>query len=1124
MKKLLFTVLSTFILTYLSAQCSLIEVPLAQRASASTLIVEGAVVAQHAYWNANHTMIYTANEIELYKIFKGSVGTSSIEIITEGGTVGLDRITVEPTLELIVGQVGMFTCTPVVRAKGNLVSRGGLPQFEAYASAQGFVKYNTESATASDPFRTYGDLQTQIYNVCAPAGKQQYRTIKAFDFSSTHRAPDEVLAGPVISGFSPSTVTAGTHTILTINGSNFGTVQASSEVRFKNADDGGATTITPLATQYISWSSTQIKVEVPSGAGTGNFEVFTGVTGTSPSQLTVSYAHLNVEFDPGSGTTAYETDHINDNGSGGYTWQMNTGFNADVNARASFMRAFDTWRCNTGVRWTIGANTSINDAVSDGTNVICFDNTAPLSAGVLGVCYSYWSGCASGPNIIWYVSELDIIFDEGSNIAPQTWQYGPSLPSINQYDFETVAVHELGHGHQLGHVISFGAIMHYAIANGSSNRSLGSSDLAGGNYVQAKSITPNLCGPGAMSSMTCGSPPVASFTSNRTSVCAGGTVSYTDQSTNSPTSWSWSFTGGTPSSSTLQNPVVTYSTPGVYDVSMTATNGQGSDLVTVVGYITVHALPSVGLSVSPLSGTLCAGQSATLSGTGATSYTWTGGVTNGVAFAPPSSQTYTVTGTDANGCTNTAVTSLTVNSAPSLTIVSNPVSGSVCTGNPATLTASGAVSYSWTGGITNGVAFTPPSTATYTVTATGANGCTNTGSRTITVGSCALLTQLASGSCGAVNMTLGQTIIANTVAGATNYEFLFTNVALGFSQSRIKGNSTPTLPLGWITGLQYGNTYSVQVRAFVGGVWQSYGIACNVSLASQVPVPSLTSCAATNMTLTSYLSVTAVVGAQDYEYEVTNAQQPYSLNRLRGSGTSTILLSWFANLQYGRTYNVRVRAKVGGVWSAYSSMCTFTMQATNPPTQLTTSCGATGLTGTSLLYYSAVTGATNYKINIKNSALGYDQTKLKGNSGTSMALTSFTGLLANTTYTVTVASQIGGQWGTFGSPCTITMGATVRLADPENSNSDVVPFATLLFPNPIGDGVNPVLKISGSDARTANVTIVDLTGRVVAAYTRYVEGDDYTTTLDNFPDLVAGMYMMQVQIGDQVQTTKFIAE
>ncbi|PHN04326.1 lamin tail domain-containing protein [Flavilitoribacter nigricans] len=81
--------------------------------------------------------------------------------------------------------------------------------------------------------------------------------------------------------------------------------------------------------------------------------------------------------------------------------------------------------------------------------------------------------------------------------------------------------------------------------------------------------------------------PVADFTADLTSIEEGGTVSFTDQSTNGPSSWSWSFPGGTPSASTAQHPQVTYAVAGIYDVTLTATNAVGNDVETKVGYITV---------------------------------------------------------------------------------------------------------------------------------------------------------------------------------------------------------------------------------------------------------------------------------------------------------------------------------------------------------------------------------------------------------------------------------------------------------------------------------------------------------------------------------------------------------
>lgn len=90
---------------------------------------------------------------------------------------------------------------------------------------------------------------------------------------------------------------------------------------------------------------------------------------------------------------------------------------------------------------------------------------------------------------------------------------------------------------------------------------------------------------------TCG-PPVADFTASVTSVCIGGTVQFYDMSSGSPNSWVWSFPGGSPSSSTLENPAVQYTTPGTYSVTLTATNPDGSDMETKTGYITVNATGS----------------------------------------------------------------------------------------------------------------------------------------------------------------------------------------------------------------------------------------------------------------------------------------------------------------------------------------------------------------------------------------------------------------------------------------------------------------------------------------------------------------------------------------------------
>lgn len=86
--------------------------------------------------------------------------------------------------------------------------------------------------------------------------------------------------------------------------------------------------------------------------------------------------------------------------------------------------------------------------------------------------------------------------------------------------------------------------------------------------------------------------PEANFTASSTAITAGQSVNFTDQSTGSPTSWEWTFNGGTPNSSTEQNPSgIQYNTVGTFDVSLTVTNASGSSTVTKTGFISVTPAP-----------------------------------------------------------------------------------------------------------------------------------------------------------------------------------------------------------------------------------------------------------------------------------------------------------------------------------------------------------------------------------------------------------------------------------------------------------------------------------------------------------------------------------------------------
>lgn len=193
----------------------------------------------------------------------------------------------------------------------------------------------------------------------------------------------------------------------------------------------------------------------------------------------------------------------------------------------------------------------------------------------------------------------------------------------------------------------------------------------------------------------------------------------------------WTTTNGlgvlTPN---VTNSTVTYvptvNDPVVVNLTYVATNACGSasqnTTVTVLPIPVVNAGPDFAV---------CSGLPATLTATGNGFLTWTTpNVTNGVAFVPATTATYTVVATGFNNCTNSDQVTVTVLALPD---VNAGADQTICSGESVTLNGEGAVSYIWTGGVSNNVAFAPATTATYTVTGTGVNGCENTDQVTVVV-------------------------------------------------------------------------------------------------------------------------------------------------------------------------------------------------------------------------------------------------------------------------------------------------------------------------------------------------------------------------------------------------------
>ncbi len=283
---------------------------------------------------------------------------------------------------------------------------------------------------------------------------------------------------------------------LIIEGSGFGTTPGI--IEFANSDSGGRTLTTiDYETDISMWSDTRISVKIPSRAGTGNVLVknSSGSTvGSAPINISYAINTLYSSFRSFDSKTRQNIKFTNRNEAGGYTIQLNTtsGF-AGSSAVLPFEQAMDTWVCASGVNWQVDKSGTTEGFANDGNSVILYEPNLPL--GVLGITTSRYKASGNSScsfhNTVWYLKEFDIQFVPNESMGNFSWNFGPWPPQINQYDFQSIALHELGHAHGLGHVIDEDEIMHYSVRNGVQRRTITTHAHDGGNSKIALSTQPN---------------------------------------------------------------------------------------------------------------------------------------------------------------------------------------------------------------------------------------------------------------------------------------------------------------------------------------------------------------------------------------------------------------------------------------------------------------------------------------------------------------------------------------------------------------------------------------------------------------------------------------------------------
>jgi hypothetical protein len=374
--------------------------------------------------------------------------------------------------------------------------------------------------------------------------------------------------------------------------------------------------------------------------------------------------------------------------------------NEDIDNYASTMEIYNNLFCHNGWRGIWPGISIFNTANSDAQeyrrvfrNNICYGNTGPNISVSINALYTHSNNSWDSPVT---ASDLDFISVNQTKLDDPRQADG-SLPDLDGA-FELVKGSDL-----IDAGIDVG-LPYYGKAP-----DLGYSEYNSGTVV-AGIITP------ATTVLTC------NITSISLTATGGGTYSWSDGTT-------IVGTGAT----------INVSTPGIYTVTVTGTDGS-TDTESILINRDTNAPTAAIINNNGTKILNCTSTSISLTATGGGTYSWSNGqavVGTGATINVSNPGTYTVTVTGANGCTSPASITITQDiTAPTAKITNNTGTKVLnCTTASISLTATGGGTYSWSNGqavVGTGATLNVSNPGTYTVTVTGANGCTSPASITIT--------------------------------------------------------------------------------------------------------------------------------------------------------------------------------------------------------------------------------------------------------------------------------------------------------------------------------------------------------------------------------------------------------
>ncbi len=261
----------------------------------------------------------------------------------------------------------------------------------------------------------------------------------------------------------------------------------------------------------------------------------------------------------------------------------------------------------------------------------------------------------------------------------------------------------------------------YSWSTGASGSTIAPAPAVSTTYTAVGTLTASGCFAMATKVVTVNPNPVISI-SSPSAICSGNSLSLT---ASGASTYTWNTGATTASISATPTANITYTASGTNTVTGCVGNTTKS--------ITVNSNPVI--SISSLS-VVCSGNSLSLTASGASTYTWnTGATTASISVTPTINITYTASGTNTvTGCVGNTTQAITVN--PNPTVIATSNTSLICVGQSATISSSGASTYSYSPAIPLSGVISPSATTTYTIMGTSLLGCSGMTTLTQSVSLC----------------------------------------------------------------------------------------------------------------------------------------------------------------------------------------------------------------------------------------------------------------------------------------------------------------------------------------------------------------------------------------------------